>query len=155
MKGAAINDILISAAGPADYPQIWTIQLAAYATEALLYDYPIPPILQSQDEAIADCEQCRVFKACLDGRIIGSIRGRLQDGTCLVSKLMVLPEFRNQGIGTALLQKIESEFAAGRYELFTGTRSAGNIRLYQQNGYQIYRTDQERELVFLEKKITG
>jgi hypothetical protein len=40
------------------------------------------------------------------------------------------------GIGSALLVRAESVFdAANRLELFTGTKSTGNISLYERHGY--------------------
>jgi GNAT superfamily N-acetyltransferase len=146
-----MNELTISRAEPEDFPVIWEIQISAYATETLLYDYLIPPLLQTLDDAVADCRQSHVFKAVADGRIVGSVRGRLAGRTCLISRLMVLPEYRNRGIGTALLKAVEDDFSANRYELFTGARSRLNIRLYEKNGYTRFRTDPERELVYMEK----
>jgi ribosomal protein S18 acetylase RimI-like enzyme len=145
------DHLRILPAEPAEYPDLWVMQRIAYATETLLYDEPIPPMTQSQAEAIADCTRHQVLKACLAGRTVGSIRYRVQDGTCHIAKLMVLPEYRGRGIGSALLRAVETAVPGLRYELFTGTRSLGNIRLYEHIGYRIFRTDQERQLVYLEK----
>ena len=44
---------------------------------------------------------------------------------------MVHPQHQRQGIGGSLMQTIESMFPeASKFELFTGNRSEGNIRLY-------------------------
>jgi ribosomal protein S18 acetylase RimI-like enzyme len=146
-----MDEIQILPAEPADFPLLYAMQLTAYATESLLYDEPIPPMVQSLAEAVADCERNLVLKACLDGRIIGSVRGRLMVDRCQVSRLMVLPEYRRLGVGTALLRALEQALPARHYELFTGSRSSGNIRLYQKLGYRIYREDPQQELVFLAK----
>jgi ribosomal protein S18 acetylase RimI-like enzyme len=149
------GDLEIMQADPQDYPGLWALQLSAYATEALLYDEPIPPVIQSQEEAIADCQRSQVLKACLDGRIVGSIRCRLQKGTCHIAKLMVLPEYRIRGIGTQLLQAVERAVPGVRYELFTGSRSVGNIRLYEKNGYRIFAADAANQLVYMVKEAAG
>ncbi len=59
------------------------------------------------------------------------------------------------GIGSRLMSVIEAEFPdAKRFELFTGSLSEANIRLYERLGYRISRTERlspQVELVFLEK----
>jgi ribosomal protein S18 acetylase RimI-like enzyme len=48
----------------------------------------------------------------------------------------VHPDFQGQGLGTRLMRAIERESGDSRkLELFTGHRSAGNIRLYERLGY--------------------
>ena len=55
---------------------------------------------------------------------------------------MVDPDCRRQGIGSTLLQAIEARLPqAARFELFTGARSTGNIRLYERAGYRAVRTE--------------
>lgn len=148
--------MLIEPANPIDAQDILDLQKLAYQSEAMLYnDYSIPPLTQSLDQMQVDFRQQVVFKATLDGRIVGSVRGYLQDGTCHIGRLIVHPEFQNQGIGTRLLNKIETHFReAWRYELFTGERSERNLYLYDKLGYRIYRTERLTEkaaIVFLEK----
>ena len=40
------------------------------------------------------------------------------------------------GLGTRLLGAIEQHFSGITYELFTGSRSVHNIRLYERHGYR-------------------
>jgi hypothetical protein len=53
------------------------------------------------------------------------------------------------------MSAIETEFPlARRFELFTGSKSEGNIRLYERLSYRVFRTDRlspKVELVFMEK----
>ena len=59
-----------------------------------------------------------------------------------MGRLIVHPRHQRSGIGTALLQAIETCFAdAERFELFTGEQSEGNIRLYTALGYRILRKE--------------
>ena len=52
-------------------------------------------------------------------------------------RLIVHPESQGRGLGTRLMEHIEREFGHSRkFELFTGSRSAGNIRLYERLGYK-------------------
>jgi GNAT superfamily N-acetyltransferase len=149
--------VTISQATEQDYAAIFALQRQAYATEDALYPYTIPPMSQTYTEAAEDCRRSLVLKATTaDGCLIGSVRGiRIAPDKCQINKLMVLPEWRGQGIGTRLLQAIEDQFADCDCELFTGTRSTGNIRLYQQQGYRITHTDPQKELVYLSKSRNG
>ena len=67
---------------------------------------------------------------------------------------MVHPDHRRIGLGSRLLAEIEQCFTHRRYELFTSTRSADNIRLYEKNGYRIFSrkpVSSELEFVYMEK----
>jgi GNAT superfamily N-acetyltransferase len=78
------------------------------------------------------------------------------DQTCLIARLIVHPDFQNQGIGTRLMLAIEAAFAhAIRYELFTGHKSSA-LHLYSKLGYLPFKTVPVHEnlsLVYLEKQI--
>jgi len=149
-------DILIELASATDAQEILDLQKIAYQSEAALYnDYSIPPLTQSLDQIQKDFQQQIVFKASLKGRIIGSVRGYLENGTCHIGRLIVHPEFQNQGIGTSLMNKIEQHMSkAKRFELFTGERSVRNLYLYHKLGYRILRSERltgKTTIVFMEK----
>jgi ribosomal protein S18 acetylase RimI-like enzyme len=91
-----------------------------------------------------------VLKAVEGGVIVGSVRAKLDGATCSIGRLIVEPARQGHGIGTALLQAVESSFPnATRFELFTGSRSEGNIRLYRRHGYAVVRTEKLSEQVSL------
>jgi GNAT superfamily N-acetyltransferase len=141
----------LTLAGLQDAREIYELQLAAYATESLLYDTPIPPVTQTYEASVADFPLWRVLKLVVDGRIAGSVRGRMEGGACRIGRLMVLPVYRGRGFGTALLDAIEQEFSGVPYELFTGDRSQSNIAMYLRHGYAIVRTDADAGLVYFRK----
>lgn len=139
-----------------DAREILCLQRLAYQTEATIYgDHRLPPLTETLDELQALFSRRRFLKAVAGGRIVGSVRGFECHGSCHIERLITHPDYRRRGIGTALLQQIESYFpAARRFELFTGHRSANNIRLYQRRGYRIFRSekvDDRVTLVFMEK----
>ena len=141
----------ITLAEPGDAREIYALQMAAYATETLLYDDPIPPVVQTWESALEDFAGWHVLKLEVEGRIAGSVRGRMERGACQIGKLMVHPDFRGRGLGSALLDAIESAFPDVPYELFTGDRSRFNIDMYLRHGYRIVRTDPAAGLVYFRK----
>ena len=151
MEAMTIED-----AGIADAAEILALQKLAYQAEAKLYgDDAIPPLTQTLAGLEAEFADARVLKAMADGRIVGSVRGRVENGVCQVGRLMVHPDLQGRGIGSRLLRRLEALFPAGsRFELFTGHKSAGNLRLYERLGYRETRRTAMHAgltLVFLDK----
>ena len=149
----------ISPATVEDAAAIFDLQQCAYQTEAAIYnDFAIPPLVETPDELLAQFRTKTFLKAVEDGRIVGSVRAFQKDGTCHVERLIVYPDCRRRGIGTALLEQIEvAHPAAVRFELFTGHKSVDNLRLYERLGYRPFREQSVHEqltLVFLEKHVT-
>jgi len=139
-----------------DAQEILALQKLTYQSEAEIYnDFTIPPLYQNLDEIKAEFANQQFLKFCEKGRIVGSVRAYVKEGTCYVGKLIVHPEYQNQGIGTKLLEEIENAFDhVTRYELFTGHKSRKNLYLYQKNGYRIFRRQKVTDdltIVFMEK----
>jgi ribosomal protein S18 acetylase RimI-like enzyme len=94
------------------------------------------------------------LKVLSDEKIIGSVRILQKDNTCYVGRLMVHPDYQNQGVATKLLLEIEHRFSCSRFELFTGEKSINTIRLYEKLGYKKFKVERPAAnvtLVFLEK----
>jgi ribosomal protein S18 acetylase RimI-like enzyme len=122
-----------------DAAQILALQRLAYESEARLYeDWTIPPMTQTLESLRSEIQNDTVLKAVDGPIIIGSVRATVSDNICQIGRLMVHPSQQGRGIGTALMQAIESRFpAVAEFELFTGSRSEGNIRLYNRLGYAV------------------
>jgi GNAT superfamily N-acetyltransferase len=140
-----------------DAVEILALQKIAYQSEAKLNgDWSIPPLTQTLSEVRAEFETKVFLKAVYKGSIVGSVRAFLDSGTCLVGRLIVCPDYQGNGIGTLLMERIETVFSrVERFELFTGTKSIDNIRLYQRLGYREYREEDlslKVRLVFMEKR---
>ena len=129
---------IIELADEQDARAIFDLQRLAYQSEAAIYDdYTIAPLTQTLEETLADFDQQVVLKATMDGRIVGSVRGRLQGDSCEIGRLIVHPDLQNRGIGTALMTRIEQHFpTVRRFELFTGHASERNLHLYGKLGYR-------------------
>lgn len=129
----------ITIANKTELEEILAVQKKAFIQEAELYQKcSIAPMTQTLDEIIEECQLKIVLKAELDGRIIGSIRAKMENDACHINKLIVLPEHQGKGFGKRLLLEIEKYFPkAAKFALETGAKSVNNIALYQKVGYKI------------------
>jgi ribosomal-protein-alanine N-acetyltransferase len=78
------------------------------------------------------------LKAVVDGRMVGFIAGDKRDsqGFSWIATIAVLPQFRQRGIGRALLEACEARLMTPRVRLCVRTDNVSAIRLYEQAGYQ-------------------
>jgi ribosomal protein S18 acetylase RimI-like enzyme len=141
-----------------DLPQILDLQKQAFLSEAkLLSDFSIQPLTQTLEELEKEFSQSTILKFENDqNEIIGSVRFYEKDNRVFVGKLMVRPDCQNKGIGTKLLQSIETYFTNKTFELFTSSKSEKNISLYQKVGYKEFKRETisaELEFVFMEKNV--
>lgn len=149
----------IEKARRADLEEILQLQYLAYQSEARLFDDPdIPPLKQTVDDVSAEYERGVILKATDEnGKIIGSVRAYAEKGTAFIGKLMVHPDAQRKGLGSVLLRAMEKGYPGHRYELFTSTRSVGNIRLYERLGYRIFKEEKISEelcFVYMEKSTS-
>lgn len=144
-------DIEISDAAPSDAAVILEIQKLAFHRQGVLYnDFTLPPLVQTLEELILDFKTHVFLKATYGGRIVGSVRGRAEGDTCLISRLIVHPDHQNRGIGKKLMHAVESKFSGvRRYELFTGHKSEKNLALYGKLGYCTYKEKTQNDNVIL------
>jgi len=128
----------------ADAGEVLTLQRAAYITEAQAHgDLDLPPLRQSLAELSAELADLDVFALGWrdgNGRLVAAVRARLADAAqsrADIGRLTVAPDRQGQRLGTRLLAAVEAELpsAVTQLRLFTGERSAGNLRLYAQLGY--------------------
>ena len=148
--------IIFSKAEFSDLKEILDLQHLAYQSEAILVNnFTIQPLTQTYDEIVEEFKEGTFYKAINDEKkIVGSIRGHVQNGTLHIGKLIVSPEKQGHGIGTQLLQKIESEYPSLSKELFTSNLSKKNLALYEKNGYKIFNkisTTNGFDMVYLKK----
>jgi ribosomal protein S18 acetylase RimI-like enzyme len=140
-----------------DAEEILALQRLAYRSEAELYqDFSLPPLTETLAQMQAEFGRSVFLKVLRNGRIVGSVRARSEGQTCFIGRLIVHPDCRRQGIATRLMHEIERCFPdVDRFELFTGCKSEGNLRLYERLGYRRFREQlpaQGPSLVFLDKQ---
>jgi GNAT superfamily N-acetyltransferase len=156
-KDAGPSAFRIAHATRDDAAEILALQKLAYESEARLYnDWTLPPLTQTLPDLLHEFAASVVLKAMKGDRLVGSVRGRDAEGVCQLGRLIVEPQLQGRGVGTMLMRRIESEFPQSHtFALFTGSRSEGNLRLYERLGYHRAREGMlspALTLVFLEKR---
>lgn len=122
---------------PDDAGEVLTVQRAAFVSEAQLYgSAETPPLTQTLDQVEAELVDADGWVARRHGRLVGVIRTREQDDTLLIGRIAIAPDQQGQGLGRRLLEAAESHSTARVAELFTGSLSEGNLRLYRDCGYR-------------------
>ena len=155
-----MTSVEITKASFADLKTILVLQKQAFLSEADTYnDFDIsPPLLQTLEELTKEFSESIILKAVLGDFIVGSVRGFQVDETVFIKRLIVNPNYQNQGIGTKLMKSIEDSFKNNkRYELFTGHKSKRNLHLYQKIGYKEFKRIPIHEnltMIYLEKYVS-
>ncbi|MEW1961277.1 GNAT family N-acetyltransferase [Microbacterium sp. NPDC077644] len=149
--------LTIEPIAPGDAGEVLTVQRAAFVSEALIYgSADMPPLTQTLEQLRAEIAENDGWVARVDGRLVGAIRA-VQDGDLLmIGRIAIAPDMQGEGVGRALLEAAEEASTAAQAELFTGSLSEANIRLYEACGYeQTQRVPQDdgTEQVFLRKRL--
>ena len=78
------------------------------------------------------------LKAIVEGGFVGFVACEIRPSEQMawVATIGVLPEYRDQGIGTALLEECERRLTVPRVRLCVRATNQGAIRLYNRIGYQ-------------------
>ncbi|WP_194396730.1 GNAT family N-acetyltransferase [Microbacterium atlanticum] len=155
-----MSEVTVRPIRPDDAGEVMTLQRAAFVQEALIYGTPdMPPLTQTLEEVESELHE-NLGCVALDGsRMVGVVRARLDGSLLLVGRLAIAPDRAGEGIGTTLLAAVErrgAEAGATEAELFTGSLSEANLRLYEREGYvesERVRGDDGIEQVFLRKTL--
>ena len=155
-----MDDLTVRPIRPDDAGEVMTLQRAAFVQEALIYGTPeMPPLTQTLEEVESELHE-NIGCVALDGpRMVGAVRARLDGSLLLVGRIAIAPDRAGEVIGTTLLAAVErrgAEAGATEAELFTGSLSEANLRLYEREGYvetERVQGDDGTEQVFLRKRL--
>jgi Acetyltransferases len=154
-----MNELIITRATKKDLSIILDIQRKAFLEVAKTFNLQsMPQIEQTLESLTAEFKNHTILKASIVNTVVGSVRAYAEKDTCYISRLIVLPEYQNRGIGKALMSEIENQFKniVKRYELFTGSRDQRNQHLYNQLGYKSFKTEKHNDqisFVYMEKSV--
>ncbi len=137
MSNTLNSETVVARALSEDIAEILELQKTAFISEAELYNnFNLEPLTQTFESVVAEFREYSYLKAVYKTKIIGSVRGRQTTEFCWIGRLIVHPEYQNNGIGKRLMLEIENEFPdAKQFHLFTGYKSFKNIKLYESIGY--------------------
>jgi tRNA (guanine37-N1)-methyltransferase len=126
----------------ADVPELHTLQLACWVQE--MHDNPgvaIPPLHESLEDTVHALETHEVYVVRSAGRLVGSVRARLEGDAWEIGRLMTAPDLQGRGLGRQLLDHIQAvaPATATTYSLFTGAKSERNQKIYKKAGFRLRR----------------
>ncbi|MEV7694472.1 GNAT family N-acetyltransferase [Microbacterium sp. NPDC089189] len=134
-----MSDIRIRPIEPDDAGETLTLQRAAFVQEAQIYGgTDMPALTQTLEQVAAELSDNLGSVALLGTRMVGVVRARRDDDLLLIGRLAIAPDVQGAGIGSALLAAAEErgrDAGCTHAELFTGSMSEANLRLYRREGY--------------------
>ena len=179
-----MKELNITSATRADLPAILNLQKKAFLEVARAFNLKsLPPLEQTLDSLTDEFKNGIILKALFantptvkhdranqfldtglrpydndDAIIVGSVRAYQKEDTCHIGRLVVLPEYQNQGIGKALMREIEHQYQGivKRFELFTGMNDSRNRHLYDHLEYKPFKSEKLNDdvtFVYLEKSV--
>ncbi|KJL43223.1 putative acetyltransferase [Microbacterium trichothecenolyticum] len=155
-----VDEVMVRPIHPDDAGEVLTVQRAAFVQEALIYRDPdMPALTQTLEELEAELADNLGFVAGRRQRIVGAIRAVADGDLLLIGRIAIAPDQQGEGIGGMLLDAVEERgWSVGcrEAELFTGSHSDANVRLYTRRGYrETERVDQGdgTAQIFLRKQL--
>jgi N-acetylglutamate synthase-like GNAT family acetyltransferase len=147
---------MIRRATEEDLPEIQRLQRAAFREEAeYVRDTEIKPMTETVEGMKEELRTSLILIYVEDGRIVGSVRARMEGDTCHINRLVVLPNHWSKGIGSALMREVESRFPdAKAFELFTRADHPRTRPFYAKHGYLPFKTEKATDtltFVYLRK----
>lgn len=137
--------------------------LDAYASDPNISGSPLPDAVKTElVDRMCRLAHCQVFLAECDDRVVGVAISFVGFSTFKarevvnIHDLAVLPEFRNRGVGSALLNAVEDfsrSLHACKITLEVRESNQGAERLYQRKGFRNPAGNGERS-VFLERHLS-
>lgn len=121
-----------------DAAEILVLQLCCWVEEAKANDtLNIPALHENLEDVSQWIASWQVWTVRLEGRLVGAVRAHQVGDRWQIGRLMVAPDLAGRGLGRWLLQLVERQAPAGvsAFELFTGSSSVRNLRMYRSAGY--------------------
>lgn len=138
----------IRAARHNDAGELLTLQRAAFASEpGSSRELPLRESLADVEHAIDDPDHEVLVAAVVEdgewghrGRLVAAVRVEVGDGVVRLNRVVIAPDLRNRGLGSALLEAVTS-YAENRpgvteLQLRAEGASSENLALYRRYGFR-------------------
>jgi ribosomal protein S18 acetylase RimI-like enzyme len=141
-----------------DVPEILDLQYKAFRPVAESLNWlDAPNLTETVEHARGEFPKYTTLKMLSDdGKIIGSVRGCIEDGSLYIGRLMVLPEFQKNGYGRILLREIQSILPHNRAWLDTSGDVPETVSFYEREGFRTFeskRFENGVSWIFMEKVL--
>ena len=126
-----------------DVPEILELQYKAFRPVAESLNWPdAPNLIETVEHARGEFPKYTTLKMLSDdGKIIGSVRGRVENGSLYIGRLMVLPECQGRGYGKILFREIQKRMPHNRAWLFTCGEVQRIVSFYEREGFRTFNTE--------------
>ena len=116
--------------------------------------WDVPALHESLEQVTAELEVWTTFVLRSAGRLVGSVRARIDGTEWLVGRLMVAPDLQGHGLGRWMLERIEEAAPPDVRSIgvITGARSDDNLRMYRRAGFRPLREQDDPRLARLSKR---
>lgn len=127
-----------------DVPELLELQRKAFGPLCdRLNWHDAPPMTETLEKACDEFAKCSTLKVQNEeGRIIGSVNGNVTDGSLYIGRLMVLPEYQQQGIGKQLFREIQRLLPHKRAWLCTCQQVPETYYFYLREGFKHYKSEE-------------
>ena len=126
-----------------DVPELMELHDKAFFAIAAEVDWlDAPGLKESLEQAREDFSRYTTIKILSDeGKIVGSVRGRVEDGSLYIGRLMVQPECQGRGYGKILFREIQKMIPHNRVWLFTCGEVQRVVSFYEREGFRAFNTE--------------
>lgn len=125
-----------------DVPELLELQYKAFRPVAESVNWlDAPNLTEPVEHALGEFPKYTTLKMLSDdGKIIGSVRGRVEGGSLYIGRLMILPEYQKKGYGRILLHEIQSVLPHHRAWLDTCGELPKTVAFYERDGFRKFAT---------------
>lgn len=139
LSAGTLSEAVVRLAEPADAGELWTLQRACWLQEAQANQtLAIPALTETFADVHDSLSAWDVYVVRSHGRLVASVRARLEGEQWQIGRIMVAPDLQGRGLGRWLLEFAEAQAPseATSFTLFTGAASRVNLRMYRTAGYR-------------------
>ena len=135
--------MIIELATIQDVPALLDLQRKAFGPLCEELEWKDAPVLtESLEQAYEKFARCTTLKVQNDEELmIGSVNGNVTDGSLYIGRLMVLPEYQQQGIGKQLFREIQRLLPHNRVWLCTCQQVPAPYNFYLREGFKPFKSE--------------